>query len=74
MKGNKGDIVREIYLRSTPSLDLDLVPKGVEVDCDEYSISTSEYEKILAEYCENDDERTATHVFMLRQGPRVLEE
>jgi hypothetical protein len=74
MKGNKGDIVREIFLRSTPSLDIDLVPEGVEVDCDEYSISVSEYEKILAEYCESKDERTATHIFMLRQGPRLLEE
>lgn len=69
----KEGFVREVYLRSEPSIDLDLVPKEVEVDCNEYTIKKSVYEELLNEYCENDVERLAANLFMKQSGPQLIE-
>ena len=67
----KEGFVREVYLRSVPSVDLDLVTE--QVDCTKHTIKTSVYDELLAEYCENSDERFAANMFMLRSGPQLVE-
>ena len=46
----KAGFVREVYLRSTPSVDLDLVTE--QVDCCKHTILMSVYNQLLDEYCE----------------------
>ncbi len=69
----KAGFVRELYLRSTPSIDLDLVPKDVQVDCTKHTIPMSVYDQLLEEYCENADERLSANMFTLNQGPQLIE-
>ncbi len=67
----KNGFVREVYLRSTPSVDLELVTE--QVDCCKHTILISVYDEILKEYCENDEERFAANMFMLQSGPQLVE-
>ena len=67
----KDGFIREVYLRSTPSVDLDLVTE--QVDCCQHTIPMSVYDELLAEYCENADERFAANMFMLASGPQLVE-
>ena len=67
----KAGFVREVYLRSTPSVDLELVTE--QVDCTKHTIPMSVYDQLLDEYCENADERFATNMFMLGSGPQLVE-
>ena len=68
----KPGFVREVYLRSTPSVDLELVTE--QVDCTKHTIKCSEYDKLLDEFCESSDERTAAHFFMLQSGPQLVQD
>ena len=52
----KPGFVREVYLKATPSVDLELVTE--QVDCCEYTIQISVYDAILKEYCENKEKST----------------
>lgn len=70
----KQGFIREVYLRSTPSVDLDLVPEGEQVDCSKHTLKMSEYDKLLNEYCENTDERFACNMFMVQSGPQLIED
>lgn len=67
----KAGFVREVYLRSTPSVDLDLVTE--QVDCCKHTIPMSVYDELLAEYCENDEDRMSVNMFMLMSGPQLVE-
>lgn len=67
----KPGFVREIYLRSTPSVDLELVTE--QVDCCKHTIPMSMYDEVLAEYCENEDDKFAASMFMLQSGPQLIE-
>lgn len=69
----KEGFVREVYLRSTPSVDLDLVPEGEQVDCCKHTIKMSVYDQLREEYCENKDDQVAVAMFMLQQGPKLIE-
>ena len=69
----KDGFIREIYLRSTPSVDLDLVPDGEKVDCCAHTIPISVYDALLIEYCENDEDKFAANMFMLRSGPQLVQ-
>ena len=68
----KDGFIREVYLRSTPSVDLDLVTE--QVDCTKHTIKCSVYDQLLDEYCENKDERFACNMFMLQSGPQLVED
>lgn len=68
----KDGFIREVYLRSTPSVDLDLLAEGEQVDCTKHTLKCSEYDKLLDEFCENKDERFACNMFMLRSGPQLV--
>ena len=68
----KAGLVREVYLRSTPSVDLELVTE--KVDCCKHTIPMSVYDELLAEYCETQEERTAANMFMLMSGPQIVQD
>lgn len=67
----KDGFIREVYLRSTPSVDLDLVTE--QVDCTKHTLKMSVYDELLAEFCENSDERFACNMFMVQSGPQLVE-
>ena len=67
----KAGFVREIYLRSTPSVDLELVEE--QVDCCKHTIPMSVYDQLLAEYCENEEEKMSANMFMLMSGPQLIQ-
>lgn len=68
----KAGFVREVYLRSTPSIDLELT-EG-QVDQSKHTIPMSVYDQLLEEFCENDEERLSANKFMLMSGPQVIED
>lgn len=68
----KEGFVREVYLRSTPSVDLNLVTE--QVDCCKHTIPMSVYDQLLNEFCENDEERMSANMFMLMSGPQLVED
>ena len=68
----KEGFVREVYLRSTTSVDLDLVTE--KVDCCKHTIPMSVYDQLLNEFCENDEERMSANMFMLMSGPQLVED
>ena len=67
----KAGFIREVYLRSTPSVDLELVEE--QVDCCKHTIPMSVYDQLLDEYCESTDDRFAANMFMLGSGPQLVE-
>lgn len=67
----KQGFVREVYLRSVPSVDLQAI-EG-KVDCTKHTIRMSVYDKILLEFSETDDDQFAANMFMLMNGPQLVE-
>lgn len=67
----KQGFVREVYLRSVPSVDLQTI-EG-KVDCTKHTIRMSVYDKILSEFSETDDDQFAANMFMLMSGPQLVE-
>ena len=68
----KAGFVREVYLRSTPSIDLELI-EG-QVDCTKHVILMSVYDQLVDEFCENDEERLSANMFMLMSGPQLIQD
>lgn len=69
----KNGFVREVYLRSMPSIDLQTV-EGM-INPSDHKLKMSEYDKILEEYGvkQGTDEYVACGFFMLNQGPQLVE-
>ena len=53
----KTGFIREVYLRSVPSVDLKTV-EG-QVDCCKHTILMSVYDSIVEEYCESEDDKVS---------------
>lgn len=72
---NFGSFIRDCYLRSTPSVDLEALTGDERVNCSEHKLTTTEYDKILQEHGvkEDSDEMTACNLFMLQSGPQLVE-
>lgn len=68
----KKGFVREVYLRSTPSVDLELITE--KVDCCKHTIPMSVYDAIVKKYCETEDERFAANMFMVMSGPQLVDD
>jgi len=68
----KAGFVREVYLRSTPSVDLELVTE--KVDCTKHTIPMSVYDQLLDEFCETKEERMSANMFMLMSGPQLVQD
>lgn len=67
----KAGFVREVYLRSTPSVDLEVITE--QVDCTKHTIPMSVYGQLLEEFCENENDRMSANMFMLVSGPQLVE-
>ena len=67
--------MRECYLRSVPSIDLDLITGegNDKVDCTKHTLKASEYNKILDEFGVSEDEGylLACNMWMLQSGPHL---
>lgn len=68
----KEGFVREVYLRSEPSVDLATI-EG-KVDCCRHTLKMSVYDEILKEFGveEGTDEYLACNMFMLMSGPQLI--
>ena len=74
--------MRECYLRSTPSVDLDEVTSENPIDCCKHRLSQSDYEKILQEFgITNEHGETLEHdrlvgcnMWMLGSGPSLYKD
>ncbi len=68
------NFVRECYLRSNPSVDLNDVTSENPVKCGEHKLLVSEYEKILAEFNKDNDHNVtvACNMWMLQSGPQLV--
>lgn len=66
-------IKRECYLRSTPSVDLDLVSESNPINCCDYKLAETDLDAIYAEYGvnENPDLRMAVNMWILFSGPSI---
>ena len=71
-----GKFVREVYLRSVPSVDLDKVTGKKKVNCSDHKLTVSEYNNILKEFDVKDDsnEILACNMFMLQSGPQLIDD
>lgn len=74
MKCDFGQFIRECYLHSEPSVDLDEVTTDNPVDCCKHTLLCSVYDSLLEEYCENKDEEYACNMWMLQSGPQLKED
>lgn len=74
--------VRECYLRSNPSVDLNGVTSENTVKCSDHRLSTEEYDAILQEYGVTDKDGKETklwgdgillgcNMWMLQSGPQL---
>ena len=76
---NGHDFMRECYLRSTPSVDLDEVTSENPIDCCKHRLSEQEYERILQEFGVTDadgstidhDRLMACNMWTLGSGPSL---
>ena len=71
-----GKFVRECYLRSVPSVDLDKLAKDEKVNCSDHKLTVSEYEAILKDFDvkEDSNEIMACNMFMLQSGPQLIDD
>lgn len=69
---NAKAFIREVYLRSVPSVDLDKVDGQIEPG--DHKLKMSEYDRILEEFgVENGtDLMLSCNMFMLNQGPQLV--
>ncbi len=79
---NGNDFIREVYLNATPSVDLRDVSSATPIDCCQYTIHISVYERIegefdLLERGDGDDGRRAevrldANLWLLNCGPQLV--
>lgn len=69
-----GKFIRECYLRSIPSVDLNDVTSDNPINCSDHKLAVSVYEDILREFDVegNDDLTTACNMWMLQSGPQLF--
>ena len=67
-------VKRECYLRSTPSVDLDLVTEDNPINCINHRLEYDELERIYSEYGVNEDLRLleACNMWLLFSGPSIV--
>jgi len=76
---NGHEFMRECYMRSTPSVDLDAVTRDNPIDCCAHRLSEQEYERILQEFGITDDQGNtidhdrlvACNMWALNAGPSL---
>lgn len=69
------EFMREIYLAATPSVDINDIKEGEQIDCCAHSIKMSDYERILEEFAEGITDRVMFgNMWMLSSGPKLVED
>lgn len=63
--------IRECYLSSEPSVDLCEVTETV--NCWEHKLAVTEYDRICREFGVTGDLETACNMWMLREGPQLVD-
>ncbi len=73
-KINFHDFARECYLRSVPSIDLDEVSPENPIDCRDYKLKESEYNRILSEFGieSGTDLMVACGIWLVQSGPSII--
>lgn len=66
------EFMREVYLAATPSVDLNDLKEGEQIDCRNHTIKISEFERIMDEFV-NADNATDVAMWMIASGPRITE-
>lgn len=67
------EFIREVYLTATPSIDIEATNETI--DCRNYKIKMSDYERILAEFSEGITDRVMWgNMWMLSSGPQLVED
>lgn len=76
--------MREVYLRSNPSVDIEKVTAGHPVDCTKHNLPKSTYNTILREFGIFDEtDKVVPHkesllvgcnMWMLNQGPQLVDD
>lgn len=68
-----GQFVRECYLRSTPSVDLNEVKGEKVIDPCEHTLLLSVFTELVEEFAQgNQDLRTGCYMWCLNQGPQII--
>ena len=69
---NAKEFVREVFLASEPSVD---VEKAEKVNCTEHKLSSAKWEELLNEFCgDNNDLQFQCSMWCLIQGPSIYTE
>ena len=76
-----GGFVRECYLRSEPSVDLDKVSRNNPVNCSDHRLSLDNYHAICVDYGLEDNDGNALdndklfgcNMWMLQSGPQLYD-
>ena len=76
---NFGEFIRECYLRSNPSVDLNNVTSDNPIDCAKHRLSVEDYNKILQEFgiedeqgnIINHDRLVGCNMWTLQSGPQL---
>ena len=64
--------MRDCYLKATPSVDIEKATKENPVDCRKHKLLVSEYEKLLEQYCETDNEKFSANMWCVCCGPSLV--
>lgn len=80
-KFDMGGFIRECYLRSEPSVDLDEVTSDNPISCSDHRLSLENYHAICVDYgLEDKDGNTLDHdrlcgcnMWMLQSGPQLYD-
>ena len=67
--------LRECYLRSEPSVDIDAIPDGEQIKCSDYKLKLSVYDTIKQEY-EITDKELSRQIdwYMMNKGPTWVDD
>lgn len=68
----KAGFIREVYLRSFPSIDIKKVGLGAVVP-HQHTIGATAYDALVKEYCESNSDLIYAARFMICCGPKIVE-
>lgn len=68
---NAKEFVRECYLSSVPSIDIEATTEII--DCTKHTLLTSVWEQILAKYAKTENEKVSASMWCVCSGPHLVE-
>lgn len=67
------EFIRQCYLKSTPSVDLNNVTKENPIDCYKHQLKISDYNNLIEKFCKTTEEETTCNMWTLQSGPQLIE-